>query len=159
MTLYKRGRIWWSDFVRNGIRHQASTRATDRRIAERIEEKLKNDVALRLFQIIDFDPNLTFSEIAARFVTTNPPPYSLDRLQHLLPFFGSMRIPEITRNRVSEYRERRKVAEPKLKDSTLNRDVAVLRHVLYWAQDEKLIPSIRWRGFPWRASEGLRDPS
>ena len=141
MTLYRRGRIWWSDFVRNGIRHQASTRATDRRIAERIEEKLKNDAALRLFQIIDFNPNITFSEIAVRFAKTNPAHYTLDRLQHLNPFFGTMRIPEITRNRVADYRALRKKAKPNLKDSTLNKDVGVLRHVLYWAQDEKLIPS------------------
>ncbi|HEV3306493.1 MAG TPA: site-specific integrase [Candidatus Sulfotelmatobacter sp.] len=141
MTLYKRGRIWWSNFVRNGIRHQTSTRATDRRTAERIEEKLKNDVALRLFGIIDFDPNLTFSEIAERFKKTNPAKYTLDRLQHLLPFFGPMRISEITRNRAAEYRTIRKEEKPNLKDATLNKDVGVLRHVLYWAQGEKLIPS------------------
>jgi integrase len=141
VTLYKRGRIWWSDFVRNGIRHQTSTRATDRRTAERIEEKLKNNVALRLFGIIDFDPNLTFSEVATRFTKTNPAPYTLDRLKHLLPFFGYMRIPEITRNRVAEYRTKRKAEKPNLKDATLNKDAGVLRHVLYWAQDEKLIPS------------------
>lgn len=141
MTLYRRGRIWWSDFVRNGIRYQTSTRATDRRIAERIEEKLKNDAALRLFQIIDFDPGITFSKIAERFKNTNPAPYTLDRLHHLLPFFGPMRIPEITRNRVADYRAARKEAKPNLKDSTLNKDIGVLRHALYWAQDEKLIPS------------------
>lgn len=140
MTLYKRGRIWWSDFVRNGVRHQASTRATDRRIAERIEEKLKNDAALRLFGIIDFDPNITFNDIAERFKKTKPPPYTLDRLEHLLPFFGDLRIHEITRNRVSDYRAKRKAEKPSLKDSTLNKDVGVLRHALYWAEDEKLIP-------------------
>ena len=143
MTLYKRGRIWWSDFVRNGIRHQTSTRATDRRTAERIEEKLKNDVALQLFGIIEFDPNLTFSEIAERFKKINPKPakYNLDRLEHLLPFFGPLRIPEITRNRVAEYRAERKTEKPILKDSTLNKDAGVLRHILFWALDEKLIPS------------------
>jgi len=141
MTLYKRGRIWWSDFMRNGIRHQTSTRTTDRRIAERIEMKLKNDAALRLFQIIDFDPDITFEMIAAQFAQTKPALYTLDRLKHLLPFFGPMRIPEITRNRVNDYRALRKRQKPNLKDSTLNKDVGVLRHVLYWAEDEKLIPS------------------
>ena len=141
MTLYKRGRIWWSDFVRNGIRHQTSTRSTDKRVAERIEAKLKNDVALRLFGIIDFDPELTFSQIAERFTKTNPARYTLGRVQHLLPFFGPLRISEITRNRVADYRTRRKAEKPNLKDATLNHDVSVLRHVLYWAHDEKLIPS------------------
>lgn len=141
MTLYKRGRIWWSDFVRNGIRYQTSTRATNRSFAERIEARLKNDIALQLFQITDYDPNLTFSEIAEQFKKTKPARYTLDRLQHLLPFFGSMRIPEITKNRVSDYRASRKARKPSLRDSTLNKDAGVLRHVLYWAQDEKLIPS------------------
>jgi integrase len=141
VTLYKRGRIWWSDFVREGIRHQTSTRTTDRRTAERIETKLKNDAALRRFEIVDFDPTLTFDSVTEAFLKTNTSPYTLYLLKHLLPIFGPLRIRDITKNRVSDYRATRKAVKPNLTESTLNKEVGVLRHILYWAQDEKLIPS------------------
>ena len=142
MTLMKRGRIWWAYFTIGRRRHQVSTKTTNKRLAEDVERKLREEAVRHHFDLHpDYDPTLTLAILGAKFPATNPPHYTVDRLKHLLPFFGSMRIAEITKNKCLEYRNARKREKPKLKDATLNKDLGVLRHVLYWAVDEQLIPS------------------
>src|SRR5262249_28074528 len=52
VSLFKRGDVWWSYFYRDGIRHQYSTGASNRRQAETIEAKLKEEVNNKRFQIV-----------------------------------------------------------------------------------------------------------
>ena len=68
MSLFKRGNVWWSYFYEDGIRHQSSTGASNRRQAETIEAKLKEEVNNRRFQIVQTDPNMRFEELAARLL-------------------------------------------------------------------------------------------
>jgi integrase len=56
----------------------------------------------------------------------------------LLPHFGECPIGRISKPLVREYRKERH-AEKRLTETTLNRDVEVLRHLLYWAVDEGFI--------------------
>jgi integrase len=80
---------------------------------------------------------MTFAELAARFVADGSPrPYHLDRLKILLPYFGENSIGRISKPLVREFRRDRRKEKPRLTDTTLNRDVEVLRHLLYWAVDE-----------------------
>ena len=65
MSLFKRGNVWWSYFYRDGVRHQYSTGTSNRRQAETIEAKLKEEVNNQRFQIVEADPNMTFGELAA----------------------------------------------------------------------------------------------
>ena len=44
MSLFKRGKVWWSYFYVDGIRHQYSTETSNRRQADTIEAKLKEEV-------------------------------------------------------------------------------------------------------------------
>jgi integrase len=142
MTLMKRGNVWWVYFTIGGVRYQESTKTSNRRIAEEVERQLRNEVVKKQFNLHpDYDPTLTINAISEKFKGTNPAFYTLDRLKHLSPFFGSMRVAEVTKNKCLEYRNTRKVEKPKLKDATLNKDLGVLRHLLYWAVDEQLIPA------------------
>jgi len=80
---------------------------------------------------------MTFADLAARFLADGSPrPYHLDRLKVLLPYFGQWAIGRISKPAVREYRTYRRKEKPKLSETTLNRDVEVLRHLLYWALDE-----------------------
>jgi integrase len=141
VTLFKRGNIFWSYFYIDGVREQHSTGTGNRRIAETIERKLKEDANLRRHQVeaVGLDPHLTFGGLAARFIANaGPKPFHLDRLKHLLPYFADVPVLRITKGMVRDYLERRHRSKA-ITDATLNRDAAVLRHILYWAVDEGLL--------------------
>lgn len=142
MTLYKRGNVWWEYFYIDGIRHQYSTNTNNRRLAETVARKLRQEAVLRKHQLVEHDPDLKFEDVVTRFLTDGAPTaYHLDRLELLLPFFGEYRVREITKALVQQYRASRHKQRTGLKDSTINRDVSVLRHILYWAVDEQLVPA------------------
>jgi integrase len=125
----------------DGVRYQQSTGTANRRRAEQVELKFKADVNARRHNLVQVDPTLTFGALAARFVATaGPKPHHLDRLKHLLPYFGNVPLVKLTKNMAREYRRYRQ-SEKSIKDATVNRDVAVLRHLLYWATDEGLLPA------------------
>jgi integrase len=137
MTLFKRGGIWWSYFYVDGIRYQNSTKTSSKRIAEQIQLKLKEETKLKRFQLVEPKPEMKFSELYAHFVASAfPKPFALDRLKHLLCFFAEHRLFEITKGQAEKYRIVRKEQKPELKDATLNRDLAVLRRVMFWAVDQ-----------------------
>lgn len=140
MSLFKRGNIWWAYLYRDGVRHQYSTGTSNRKRAEAIESKLKDELNNRRFQLIEADPTMTFGELAARFVASGSVrPHHLYHLKFLLPFFAEFTVLRVTKPLADEFRKARCAANPKIKDATINRDLSVLRHVLYWAVDEQLL--------------------
>ena len=142
MSLFKRGNVWWAYLYRDGIRHQYSTGTSNRRQAETIEGKLKEEVNNQRFQIVQSDPNMKFDELAARFIASGiARPHHIYHLKFLLPFLSEVPVLRITKSLTEEFRKRRQAANPErpIKDATVNRDLSVLRHILYWAVDEQLI--------------------
>jgi integrase len=120
----------------DGVRHLKSTGTTNRREAETIEREFREELNRRRHQIREASPEMTFADLAARFLADGSPrPYHLDRLKVLLPHFGEWRIGTISKSAVREYRTARHKEKP-LTETTLNRDIEVLRHLLYWAMDE-----------------------
>lgn len=141
MSLFKRGNVWWAYFYSEGVRHQYSTGATNRRQAEAIYGKLKEEVNNRRFRIVTADPNMTFGELAAQFMASGSiRPHHIYHLKLLLPFFAEVPVLRMTRSMADEFRRARHAGKT-LKDSTINRDLGTLRHILYWAVDEQIIPS------------------
>jgi integrase len=136
MTLFKRGRIFWAYVWIDGIRYAKSTGTGHRRQAESVEHEFKEELNRRRHQIREASPDMTFGELAARFLADGSPrPYHFDRLKVLLPHFADHPIARISKPSVREYRTARH-KEKRLSETTLNRDVEVLRHLLYWAVDE-----------------------
>ena len=136
MSLYKRGRKYSISVWVDGVRHLKSTGTTNRREAETIEREFREELNRRRHQIREASPDLTFTNLAARFIADGSPrPYHLDRLKMLLPHFGECPIGTISKPAVREYRALRH-KEKQLTETTVNRDVEVLRHLLYWAVDE-----------------------
>ena len=145
VSLFKRGGVYWSYFYRDGIRHQYSTGSPNRKQAETIETKLKEDINKQRFQIAPTDLNMTFGELAARFMAgASVRPHHLYHLKFLLPFFSEFPVVRLTKSLTEEFRKRRHFGKT-IKDATVNRDLSVLRHILYWAVDEQLLRPIRWR--------------
>jgi hypothetical protein len=136
VTLYKRGRNYSIQLWVDGIRYLKSTGTTNRRDAEAIEREFREELNRKRHQIREASPDMTFADLAARFLADGSPrPYHLDRLKVLLPYFGEWPIGRISKPAVREFRTRRH-KEKKLTEATLNRDIEVLRHLLYWAVDE-----------------------
>lgn len=139
MSLFKRGGTWWSYFYIDGIRHQNSTGTSSRRKAEKIDQKLKDAANDRRYQVVDFDPSLTVGAVAARFLADGGPrAHQIYQLKALLPFFGAIPVLRLNRNMAREFRHWRK-QQKTVTDSTVNRALSVLRHILYWAVDESLL--------------------
>jgi integrase len=137
VSLYKRGRNYSISLWIDGVRHLKSTGTTNRREAEGIERQFREDLNRRRHQIREASPDMTFAELAARFLADGSPrPYHIDRLKVLLPYFGECPIGRISKPLVREFRRDRHKEKPQLSETTLNRDVEVLRHLLYWAVDE-----------------------
>jgi integrase len=140
VSLFKRGNVWWSYIYQDGVRQQYSTGTSNRRQAETIEAKLKEEANNRRFQIVRTDPQMTFGELAARFIASGSVrPHHMYHLKFLLPFFEHTQVLRVTKALADEFRKRRRTVNRAIKDATINRDLSVLRHVLYWAVDEQLL--------------------
>ncbi|MFZ0321074.1 MAG: tyrosine-type recombinase/integrase [Candidatus Sulfotelmatobacter sp.] len=136
MTLYRRGRKYSIQLWVDGIRYLKATGTTNRREAEAIEREFREELNRKRHQIREASPDMTFAELSAKFlVDGSPRPHHLDRLKILLPYFGEWRIGTISKPAVREFRTARHKAK-KLTETTVNRDVEVIRHLLYWAVDE-----------------------
>jgi len=140
VSLWKRGNVWWAYLFRDGIRYQYSTGTTNRKQAKKIEDKLKQELNDWRFQIVASDPTMTFDELAARFIASGSVhPHHAYHLKFLLPFFSNLPVLRITKSLAEEFRRARRSRNPAIKDATINRDLSVLRHLLYWAVDEQLL--------------------
>ena len=155
MSLFKRGAVYWSYFYVDGVRVQESTGTANRRQAERVEQKLKAEANAQRHQLVEVDRRMTFGNLAARFIANAEPRiYHMERLGVLLPYFSDIAILRITKAMTKDYRRYRKAAKT-LTDATLNRDLGVLKHILYWGVDESLLvsnPLARLRMIPERRS-------
>jgi integrase len=131
--------VYWAYVWVDGVRHAKSTGTGQRRQAEAIERQFQEELNLKRHQLPQLDPQMTFGALAARFLADSAPkPYHIDRLKLLLPYFGDTPIGRITKNLTRQYRQDRH-REKKLTETTINRDLEVLRHILFWAVDEGLL--------------------
>jgi integrase len=139
MTLYKRGSIYWAYVSIDGVRHARSTGTNNRRQAELIEQRFKDELNLKREGMSQLAPETTFTELTARFLAeAQVRPFHLDRLKVLLPYFGETHIGRITKNLAIAFRRHRH-AQKRITDTTVNRDLECLRSMLFWAVDEGLI--------------------
>lgn len=145
MSLYKRGKTYWSAIWIDGVRQLRSLETSNRRLAETIEQKLRDEMLARRFQLPELKPDMPFAELWARFLAEGDvKPHHVERSNYFLGFFAEMPIGQITKNDVVRYRKLRQESARKkgrpLSETTLNRDVEVIRHLLFWAADEGFIP-------------------
>ena len=105
VSLFKRGNVWWSYFYLDGIRHQYSTGTSNRKQAEKIEAKLKEEVNNQRFQIVEADPDMTLRRprrpVHRQRHRPAAPPVPP---QFLLPFFAEIPVLRITKSLAEEFR-------------------------------------------------------
>jgi hypothetical protein len=139
MTLYKRGNVYWSYVSVDGVRHARSTETGNRRLAEQIDQKHREELRLRDVLSPEFKPEMTFAELVGRFLDEGcAKAWHRDRLKILLPYFSHFTIAKIIKSAIRQYRAERHRRKT-LTETTVNRDIECLRHLLYWAVDEGFI--------------------
>ena len=139
MTLYKRGNIYWAYVTLSGVRHCRTTGTGNRRLAEAIGRKFEEELLVRSEGLTQLQPEMTFSELTARFLSDGEvKAYHIDRLKMLLPFWGDIKLRAITKSTVRAYRNER-LRQKAISETTLSHDIAVVRHLLFWALDEGFI--------------------
>jgi integrase len=139
MSLWKRGRVYWSYIYIDGIRYSQSTGTGNLRRATLIEQRFREELNLKRHQIIQPAPQMTFGELTAQFLAEGAPrPWHIDRLKLLLPYWSETPIGRIHKAMATDYRKRRHASKA-VTDTTVNRDLEALRHILFWAVDEGLL--------------------
>ena len=140
VSLYKRGDKYSFSFWVGGVRYGGSTGTTSPTQAKRIENKQKEEIINQRFQLVGSDPNMTFGEVAKKFAASSSVrPHHIYHLKFLRSFFSEIVVLRLTKSLADEFRKARRARNPAIKDATINRDLSVLRHILYWALDERLI--------------------
>lgn len=139
MTLYKRGTVFWSYVWVDGTRYARSTKTGNRRLAETIDQNHAEELRLKNTQCPELKPDMLFAELAARFLESGcAKEWHRDRLKILLPYFSGKKILGITKGLIRQYRAERHRTKT-ITETTVNRDIECLRHLLYWAVDEGFI--------------------
>jgi integrase len=153
MSLWKRGKVYWSYVYVDGIRYSQSTGTSNLRQATLIEQRFRDELNLKRHQIIQPAPQMTFGELTSRFLAEGDRKnWHIDRLKLLLPYWSETPIGRIHKGMTADYRKRRHAAKV-VTDTTINRDLEALRHILFWAVDEGLLttnPLSRMRLIPER---------
>jgi len=151
MSLYKRGNVYWSAIWIDGERTMRSLETANRRQAETLEQRWREELHTKRFQLPNLKPEMLFGELYARFLAEGDvKPHHPDRAKQFLPFFSETPIGSITKNDIARYRKyrheehrrksKKEVTKP-LSETTINRDIEVIRHLLFWAVDEGFIPA------------------
>lgn len=141
MSLYKRGGVYWSYVWKDGIRYAKSTGTDKIRAAQDFDRKHKIELEFQASRPAELNPEMKFGELFARFLAdAEVKQFHIERSKAFLPYFAEVPIGEITKNEIIRYRKERH-KQKKLTETTLNRDVEVIRHVLFWAVEERILPA------------------
>ena len=142
MSLWRRpSGVYESHIMVDGVRYRKSTGTTNKRLAERIDQKHQEELLAKRFQVEEqeFNPAMKFAELVTRFLAAGSKPWHRERLNIVLPYFAGMEIGYIGKAVVDRYRTHRH-GQKKVTESTINHDLQCLRHILYWAVDQGFLP-------------------
>jgi integrase len=135
MSLYKRGEVWWYEFVFGGQRIRRSTKTGNKEVAKRA-------AAARLLSLQEganglekIKQPLLFSLASKQWIELSGPHWSANNssiveynLKHLSPHFGTMMLSDIKGEHVSRYQASR--LKEKASPKTINLEVGALRAIM-----------------------------
>jgi integrase len=140
MGVYKRGDIWWFDYMAGGKQIRESSHSTNKRTAQ-------NLVARRKTEVLEGRLNLPKSNCpklrqwADHVIASVPHENTRDRYSAsariLVKFFGDVKLSDITSERIEEYQQSRLAS--KKHPATVNRDVAFLFRMLRLARRGRFV--------------------
>lgn len=139
MGLYLRGSVWWMSFACKGKHYRKSTETEDGKLAQRIYDKVKGQIAENKWFDKSFDESKTFGELMDMFRQYSRKncrsEANLSNANTLEKFFGPFLLCEITPRLWKQYKEKREADG--IKPATLNRDLAALKRAFNLACSEE----------------------
>jgi integrase len=139
MGLYKRGKVWWMSFVCKGGHYRESTETKDRKLAQRIYDKVKGEIAEgKWFEKLPGEDK-TFREMMGRFESeyfSNLASFKgcKSYFDGLVSHFGDYTLAEITPNLVNDFKNKRKAMG--VKPATIQRQLAIMSRAFNLAIQE-----------------------
>lgn len=149
MAVYRRGNDWWYHFWFDGQNIQENAHTKNKRQARRAEERHRAELVLGVRRIESKDEppvkppvdpttgslkNPKFADFAVPYLAfskANKRSYGVEVYYvnaTLVPFFGHLRLSEISALKVEEFKQKR--LEDGLKKSSINREVGLLKSML-----------------------------
>jgi integrase len=155
MSVYKRGDIWWYEFVFRGVRVRESSNSPNKGVCERIQRERRRSMELGTGGLQEIKRPELFSIAVKKWQEVSKAHWSESNVrvedynvEHLLPHFSKKLLTDITADDVSRYQAARKKdgASPK----TINMEVGTLRSILrkhrLWAQLQPDVRMLKARG-------------
>jgi len=142
MGLFKRGSVWWMGLTCNGQQVRRSTETTDKKLAQRIFDKVKGEIAEgKWFEHLEGE-NQTFNDLMDRYmrehsaVNKAPQSYLRDKSikKHLCKAFGNTVLTDITPKMISEYKVKRRGEG--VSPRTVNYELTLMSHAFSFAVKE-----------------------
>jgi integrase len=156
MGLYKRGRVWYMDFLYGGRRYRKSTETEDKNEAQQVYGETLKELSKE--QPDNEKPFLTFKELIAFYEKDDDAKgYVIMFKKVYLDFFGDREISRISRKDLYAFRDKLRTIKKQrggreLSKVTVNRALAGLRRLFHFAvAHEKLNES----PFPKEPKSGL----
>jgi integrase len=154
--IYLRGRIWWIRYSYQGQIIRQSI-GPGRRLAEQALQAIRGDIVRGSFKLRRIEERRTFAEMAEEYITEKAEKRSLGRdktsFGNLTPVFGQKALHLVTGRDIEAYSRDR---ASKVKGATVNRELALLRHLFNIAVEKGYTDHNPAKGFkrypeaPWR---------
>jgi integrase len=132
---YKNSKVWWMDFIFDGVRVRESTKSRSKKLAEEIERKRRTDLESGRMGIKSRERPRLFSLVAEDYLSVKRPVLSdrgliIERsnLKHLLRAFGGKLLSDVSAAEIGAYQRDRLAAGAAPK--TANLELGTLRAIL-----------------------------
>lgn len=160
MSIYKRGDIYWFEFLYKGQRVRQSTKQTNQRVARQMEAAFKTRLAKGEVGIVERKPAPTFAEFAKQFrksvetqcaAKPSTVEFYFSKLDRLLEFtpLAQAGLNDVDEALIASYVQHRRAClhhDKPISPAQVNRELATLRKALRLAQEWRIInrvPRIR----------------
>src|SRR5713226_8409620 len=137
--LYRRGRIWWVKYYRNGKCFRESTKSQCRSDSKRLLRKREAEISTGVFGGLEPE-RVRFEELAEDLLNEYQANHRksliwlMRRINlHLMPFFGGFRAVDVTTERVRAYVIQRQQAGAS--NGSINRELAALKRMFNLASE------------------------
>ena len=132
-SIYKRGKVYWIQYYRNGKPYRETTKSQKEADAKRLLKKREGEISDGKLPGIYFD-RVTFDELAEGFLRD----YRINNRKslvraerstgHLKRYFEGYQVPDVTSPKIEAYIESRLKEEAK--NATINRELSALKRML-----------------------------
>ncbi|MBW2673254.1 MAG: site-specific integrase [Deltaproteobacteria bacterium] len=139
MGLYKRGTVWWMSFSCNGRQYRRSTETQNKKLATRIFDKLKGEIAEGKWFEKQPGDGYTFEDLMDKYMVeysaVNKAASSHKRdksiVAKLKSYFGNYYLTEITPAMISDYKVKRR--GDGVSPRTINYELVTMSHAFNMA--------------------------